>query len=174
MGSELRANYKCSLLSCQEQCPALLERASATPCHPDPCVREQTVDCWGGFVVLPALREGASQGRHSAMAAVPGMKSLLWDPQGEIESCLSHFHERSCRRKQGPTEPFSSVIIYYAINFNMSFRTGIVDCKQSSSSSPHILQVACLERANLPKLSKLLSGFGTHPPPKHPMNPLYF
>lgn len=106
MGSGLRANYKCSLLSCQEQCPALLECASTTPCHLDPYVREQIVDGCGGFVVLPALREGAPQGSHSAMVTVPGMSSLLWDPQGEIESCSSHFHERSCRRKQGPTEAF--------------------------------------------------------------------
>lgn len=75
---------------------------------------------------------------------------------------------------KGLLKPFSSVIIYYAVNFNMSFRTGIVDCKQSSSSSPHILQVACLERANLCKLSKLLSGFEILPPPKHPMNAHYF
>lgn len=132
------------------------------------------MNCSGIFLVLPVLRGGAPRKRHSAMASVPGMSSLLWDPQGEIESCLAHFHDRSSKKKQGPTEAFFSVIIYCAVNFNMSFRTGIVDYKQSSSSSPQILQVIRLERANLPKLPKLLSGFHILPPLKPPMNPHYF
>lgn len=144
MGSELRANYKCSLLSCQEQCPVLLERAETIPCHPDPSAREQIVYCCGGFVVLPALRGGAP--REKPSASVPGVSSLSWDPQGKLSPVYLISLIGAVGGSKGLLKPSSSVIIYYAVNFNLSFRTGIVDCKQSSSSSPHIFQVAWKEQ----------------------------